>query len=104
MPLHPPSAPSTPRPESSPAPSAQANSGQRVRQPEFIAWLSQFWKRITEGLELSQLWNQFKTDARSSYRFYHRDFAARSPYEGRRHDVLHTIQEFAWAILEKLSP
>ena len=105
MPLHPPSASQT-RGSSDPAtPPRQTESRQPGRrEPEFIVWIGRFWERVTEGLELSQLWKQFKTDAESSFRFYQRDFDARSPQEGRRKDVLHTIQEFAWAILEKLSP
>jgi hypothetical protein len=66
-------------------------------------WIDQFWKRITEGLELSQLWKQFKSDAQASYRFYERDFGRKSqaPHPNK---VLNTIQEFSWAVLEKLSP
>ncbi len=106
MPLHPPSAPKTPNhgSPSAAAPPPQPDPRQKRREPEFIVWLRQYWDRITEGLELGQLWKQFKTDAQSSFRFYQRDFDARSPHEGRRHDVLNTIQEFTWAILEKLSP
>jgi serine phosphatase RsbU (regulator of sigma subunit) len=66
--------------------------------------MDQFWKRVTEGLELSQLWAQFKAEARVSYRLYQRDFDARAPQESRRHNVLHTVQEFLWAVLGKLSP
>ncbi|MGH9499315.1 MAG: PP2C family protein-serine/threonine phosphatase [Terriglobales bacterium] len=58
---------------------------------------------MTEGLELSQLWKQFSTDARSSYRFYQRDFKAQSPEETKR-GFWHTAQALAWAILEKLTP
>ena len=29
-----------------------------------------FWHRVTEGLEVNQLWSQFEKDARSSYRLY----------------------------------
>jgi sigma-B regulation protein RsbU (phosphoserine phosphatase) len=68
-----------------------------------VAHLHQFWHRVTEGLELSQLWKQFSTDARASYRFYERDFKARSP-EAKRRGFWRTVQEFAWAILEKLTP
>jgi phosphoserine phosphatase RsbU/P len=60
--------------------------------------------RVTEGLELSQLWKQFRTEARTSYRLYQKDFKARAPSETRRKDVWHTAQEFAWALLEKLTP
>lgn len=106
MALHPPSASSTPK-DSKPSAAAspqQTDSRQKRREPEFFVWLGKYWERITEGLEISQLWKQFKTDAQSTFRFYQRDFDARSPHEGRRHDVLHTIQELTWAILEKLSP
>src|SRR6185312_10896329 len=103
MPLHPPSAPNDAKPSAS-VPTQQTNSRQKRHEPEFFVWLGKYWERITEGLEMGQLWKQFKADTQSSFRFYQRDFDARSPHEGRRHDVLHTIQEFTWAILEKLSP
>jgi sigma-B regulation protein RsbU (phosphoserine phosphatase) len=67
--------------------------------------LHQFWQRVTEGLQVSQLWSQFETDARSSYRLYSRDVAAKTPdgltHRGRN---LHVVKEFFWAVLEKLSP
>jgi hypothetical protein len=66
--------------------------------------LDRFWIRVTEGLELGQLWKQFSADARSSYRLYHRDFQARTPQDAGRHRFWHTAQEFIWAILEKLTP
>jgi hypothetical protein len=67
--------------------------------------LHRFWQRVTEGLELTQLWSQFETEARSSYRLYSRDVAAKTP-EGltRRGHHLHVVKEFFWAVLEKLSP
>lgn len=67
-------------------------------------FLHQFWARVTDGLEISQLWKQFHTDARASYRFYRKDFDARAPQETRRHNFWHTVQELLWAILEKLTP
>jgi phosphoserine phosphatase RsbU/P len=67
--------------------------------------LQRFWRRVTEGLELTQLWSQFETEARSSYRLYSRDVAAKTP-DGltRRGRRLHIVKEFFWAVLEKLSP
>jgi len=53
-------------------------------------------------MELGQLWRQFKADARASYRFYQRDVDAREP--GQRGSFFHRVQEFSWAILEKLTP
>jgi phosphoserine phosphatase RsbU/P len=75
-----------------------------TRRPEFFEQLDRFWLRVTEGLELGQLWKQFSADARSSYRLYHRDFRARALQDARRHHFWHTAQEFMWAILEKLTP
>ena len=71
--------------------------------PDFLARLERFWRRVTDGLELDQLWSQFKSDAQSSYRLYSKDIQPSSePRRIRR--FLHTAQQFAWAILEKLSP
>ncbi len=67
--------------------------------------LHNFWRRVTEGLEISQLWSQFETDARASYRLYSRDVEAKTP-EGltRRGRNLHIVREFFWAVFEKLTP
>jgi len=67
--------------------------------------VQRFWKRVTEGLELSQLWSQFETEARSSYRLYSKDVAAKTP-EGltNRGRHVHVVKEFFWAVFEKLSP
>ncbi len=67
--------------------------------------LRRFWSRVTEGLEVSQLWSQFESEARASYRLYSKDVAAKTP-EGltKRGHRLHVIKEFFWAVFEKLSP
>jgi serine phosphatase RsbU (regulator of sigma subunit) len=64
-----------------------------------------FWQRVTEGLAISQLWSQFESEARSSYRLYSRDVEAKTP-EGltRRGHGIHVVKEFFWAVMEKLSP
>jgi len=76
-----------------------------VQAPTFRVRLQRFWRRVTEGMELTQLWSQFETEARASYRLYSRDVAAKTP-EGltRRGRHLHVAKEFFWAVLEKLSP
>jgi len=67
--------------------------------------LQHFWHRVTEGLQVSQLWSQFESEARASYRLYSKDVAAKTPegltHGGRR---VHLIKEFFWAVFEKLSP
>jgi hypothetical protein len=71
----------------------------------FRVRLQRFWRRVSEGMELSQLWSQFETEARASYRLYSRDVAAKTPegltQKGRR---MHVAKEFFWAVLDKLSP
>jgi sigma-B regulation protein RsbU (phosphoserine phosphatase) len=76
----------------------------RPPRPGVLGHIQQFWHRVTEGLELSQLWKQFSTDARASYRLYQKDYLARAPQEKVKRGFWHTAQEFAWAILEKLTP
>jgi serine phosphatase RsbU (regulator of sigma subunit) len=67
--------------------------------------LERFWLRVTEGLELNQLWSQFVRDARAGYQLYARDLEGKQPEDLRRgRKYLHTAQQFFWAILEKLTP
>jgi sigma-B regulation protein RsbU (phosphoserine phosphatase) len=60
---------------------------------------------VTNGLELNQLWDQFRTDARASYGLYSREVDT-SPQAGVRNGrhVWAVAKQFFWAILEKLSP
>ncbi len=75
-----------------------------VQRPSITTQLKQFWKRLTDGLELNQLWAQFHSEARASYRLYQRDYGARARQETQSRGVFQTVLEFLWAILEKLSP
>src|SRR5580704_14166250 len=86
----------TASPPAQPASTQRSPIGLRLRR---------FWQRITEGLELTQLWSQFETEARSSYRLYSRDVAAKT-LEGLTPggNRLHVVKEFFWAVVEKLSP
>ncbi|MFZ0145212.1 MAG: hypothetical protein WAL08_12705, partial [Candidatus Sulfotelmatobacter sp.] len=59
----------TASPPAGPAPAQRLPLGVRLRR---------FWQRVTEGMELSQLWSQFETEARASYRLYSRDVAAKT--------------------------
>jgi phosphoserine phosphatase RsbU/P len=80
-------------------------AGQPAARVPFGARLHNFWRRVTEGLEVSQLWSQFESEARTSYRLYSRDVEAKTP-EGltRRGRRIHVVKEFFWAVFEKLSP
>ena len=99
MPLRPSSNPS-----STPSPASDQSGGQDDHRPNASGRIRAFWHRVTEGLELEQLWSQFKRDAQSSYRLYSRDVQARAPEQPARHRFLRTVQEVIWAILEKLTP
>jgi phosphoserine phosphatase RsbU/P len=79
-----------------PQPVGQQKSGGRMRR---------FWQRITDGLELNQLWDQFRTDARASYSLYSREINVnrRDGVRQGRH-FWGIAKQFFWAILEKLSP
>ena len=65
--------------------------------------LARFWQRVSDGMELNQLWSQFKSEARSGYRLYSRDVEGRKDAT-RPRNHFETVKQFAWAILEKLSP
>lgn len=85
---------------------ATTPTGQSPSQPvPFGTRVQNFWQRVTEGMQVSQLWSQFETEARASYRLYSRDVAAKTP-EGltNRGRHMHVIKEFFWAVFEKLSP
>src|SRR5579871_1465324 len=80
-------------------------AGQPAQPATFGMRLHQFWRRVTEGLEVSQLWSQFEAEARTSYRLYSKDVAAKTPdglTDHGRH--IHVVKEFFWAVFEKLSP
>src|SRR3984893_17674053 len=75
------------------------------QRPHFSVRLKQFWRRATEGMELTQLWSQFRAEASTSYRLYSRDVAAKTPEDQpQRRRRLHFVREFFWAVMEKLSP
>lgn len=87
------------------ATTSQPTGQPAVQSVPLSAHLRNFWRRVSEGLEVSQLWSQFESEARASYRLYSKDVAAKTP-EGltRRGHHLHVIREFFWAVFEKLSP
>ncbi len=67
--------------------------------------LRRFWRRITDGMALSQLWSQFHADARFSYRLYSQEIDShRMPGTGRVRHLFRMIKLFMWAIVEKMTP
>jgi sigma-B regulation protein RsbU (phosphoserine phosphatase) len=66
--------------------------------------LNRFWLRVTEGLELNQLWSQFEKEARASYRLYSKDVGDAQEAQRPARRAWDVAQQFFWAVLEKLSP
>lgn len=64
------------------------------------AWSIRFWKRVSDGLEVHELWSQFRAEATAGYRLYERDVQA----TGQSKTKLELIRAFFWAILMKLAP
>ena len=65
----------------------------------------QFWQRVTEGMQLSELWSQFRRDAQSSYRLYSKDVdSARAAGIPQSKHFFGVARQFFWAIIEKLTP
>ena len=63
-----------------------------------------FWQRVSDGMEVQQLWSQFAKDARSSYRLYSAGLNERQAGQSRGQRVGYMIKALFWAIIEKLSP
>ncbi|MGB8010685.1 MAG: PP2C family protein-serine/threonine phosphatase [Terriglobales bacterium] len=72
--------------------------------PPFKSKARQFWHRVSEGLELNQLWSQFAKDARSSYRLYSAGLDDLQTEPSRRRRFWRMAKALFWAILEKLTP
>ncbi len=86
--------------DSSPASGSAAQTFQRAARSA-----QSFWQRVTEGIELQDLWGQFKAEARSSYGLYSREVDWEGIERGKKSTRLFRI---AWALfralLMKLSP
>jgi len=74
-------------------------------RPRVLDNLDRFWQRVSAGLELTELWSQFKRDAQSGYKFYQRDFDIQTTAgQTRGRAFLQKLKAFMWAVLEKLTP
>ena len=64
-----------------------------------------FWRRISDGIAIQQLWSQFNSEARASYRLYSKEVDwTRGPNEKRRHRWSRVVSGLFWAMVMKLSP
>src|SRR5215475_11625624 len=60
-----------------------------------------FWDRVTDGFELHQLWGQFKSEAKASYRLYSADVDWRD-IEGQSRGKISRYFRSAWALFQAL--
>ena len=68
--------------------------------------LQAFWARVTEGLQLQELWGQFKSEARESYQLYSKDvdWEAVQKERSKFKRALRSVWAMFQAMLMKLSP
>ena len=76
-----------------------------AQKPGFKERAEDFWQRVSEGMEISDLWSQFRRDATSSYRLYSKEVDRTRP-EGvtDRDHFFRVANQYFWAIIEKLTP
>jgi serine phosphatase RsbU (regulator of sigma subunit) len=79
-------------------------SPQYASKSKLKANAERFWLRVSEGLEVNQLWSQLQKDARSSYRLYSAGMEERAEGQSWLHRAWFVTKTLFWAILEKLSP
>jgi len=67
--------------------------------------LREFWDRVTEGIQISDLWTQFQTEARSSYGLYSREVDWEEIQKKRKwRRPFHAAWALFYVLLMKLSP
>src|SRR5215510_14438682 len=80
--------------------SSMASTGRKGR-------FGTFWERITDGFALHELWSQFKSEAKASYRLYSADVDWHD-IDGKSSGKLGRFGRSAWALFQamlmKLSP
>jgi len=64
-----------------------------------------FWQRVTEGIQISDLWTQFQSEARTSYGLYSREVDWEDIERSKRWQrPFRAAGALFWAMLMKLSP
>lgn len=77
----------------------------RNRASSVFVGTRRFWQRLTEGMELSELWTLFQAEARAGYEVYARDIDWPPPgTQSRWRRLLKLGQTVFWATVLKLSP
>jgi phosphoserine phosphatase RsbU/P len=77
--------------------------GQAVAK--FAEHMRAAWERVTEGMALNQLWDEFRAEAQAGYKFYSADVdwaSFQQQSKGKRR--FYAARALSWALLQKLSP
>jgi phosphoserine phosphatase RsbU/P len=90
---------------SEPAEARQEMGAERMKGPNLSERAERFWQRVTEGLQMNELWGQFRADARTSYRLYSQEVnATQDPGGSKARHFFSVARQVFWAFMEKLTP
>jgi serine phosphatase RsbU (regulator of sigma subunit) len=77
--------------------------GQAVAK--FAEHMRAAWERVTEGMALNQLWDEFRAEAQAGYKFYSADVDwASFQHQSKGKRRFYAARALSWALLRKLSP
>jgi sigma-B regulation protein RsbU (phosphoserine phosphatase) len=89
-------------------PASRSDSGPRQAavspRPSGPSRLRTFWRRVSDGIELHQLWAQFQSEARVSQLYSKEVSWQRAEGESRGKRLRRVTQGMFWAMMMKLSP
>lgn len=74
------------------------------REPRVFKKVENFLERVTDGMEIEQLWMQLKQDAKSGFQLYSREIDFKPVAKRTPRDWFHLAGSFFWAVVMKLSP
>jgi serine phosphatase RsbU (regulator of sigma subunit) len=82
-----------------------------MNEPARLNWFErqrqhaqEFWRRVTEGLTLQELWTQFRKETTVGYRSYAKGIAPGDPEDKNAKRAGRVMRDLFWATLSKLSP
>lgn len=74
------------------------------REPRFFKRVENFMERVTDGMEIDQLWTQLKQDAKSGFQLYSREIDFKPISQRTPRDWFQVLRSFFWAVVMKLTP
>ena len=82
-----------------------SSQNRRVQTQKMHTRARDLWQRISDGIAVQELWSQFSSEARASYRLYSREVDwTRSPTEKGHKRLQRVASGLFWAMVMKLSP